>query len=115
MIKTFFYIEFVGVLGLLRAIVATRGARWAAFGSFILALVGVAAKYVPPVMGLTGTEIGRSAAQIINAGGGMALPIAVSLVFALSAFLPGRRWWILDALHLLGALIFGGLWAYSIL
>lgn len=115
MIKTFFYVEAIGVLGLIRAMVATGPSRWAALGAFVLALTGVAAKYVPPVVGLTGSDIGRSAAQVVNAGGGMALPLGVSLVLALSALLKGRRWWLLDAAHLLGATLFFGLWGYTLL
>mgnify|MGYP000642763196 CR=1 FL=1 len=120
MIKTFFYVELIGILALLRCIVGTGPSRGAAFAAFGVALVGVSAKYVPPLAGLTGTDIGRVAANVVNqgvisAGSGMALPLIVTLLFALSWRMQGRRWWALDALHALAALVFFGLWIYTLL
>lgn len=118
MIKTFFYIELVGALALIRCFTASGPSRLAALGALLIALIGVAAKYLPPLAGLTGGEAGRIAARIVNqgvldAGSGMALPIAVSIVFALSWRAQGRRWWALDALHLIAALTFFGLWMFT--
>ncbi len=118
MIKTFFFIEVIGALALIRVFVASGPSRRAALGAFVLALIGVAAKYVPPLAGLTGTEPARIAAMIVNqgviqAGSGMALPIAVSALFALSWHLEGRRWWTLVAIHLVAALAFFGHWIYT--
>lgn len=118
MIKTFFFVEVIAVLALIRAIVGKGASRLAALASFALAIVAIAAKYGPPLAGLVGTEIGRIAdlitkAGVLNSGSGMAMPIAVSLLFALSAFVTGRRWWALDALHALAALGFFGLWIYT--
>ncbi len=112
-IKAFLYTEVIGALGFIRMIVATRSAKWAAFGTFLLGLLALAAKYIPAVTGLTGTNIGNNAAQLIAAGDGMALPLAASLTFLLSAVLPGRRWWVLDVVHLIAFLGFCGLWIYA--
>ncbi|MGH1578351.1 hypothetical protein [Planktotalea sp.] len=118
MIKTFFYIEVVGVLALIRVFVASGPSRIAALIATLVALVGVAARFAPSLAGVSGTEAGRLAASIVNqgvftAGSGMALPIVVSLIFALSWRLRGHRWWALDAVHLLAAIGFFGLWIYT--
>ena len=118
MIKTFFYIEVIGALALTRCFVARGPSRLFALGSLGIALLGVAAKYVPPLAGLTGSEPARIASLIVNqgvldAGSGMALPIAVSALFAMSWRAQGRRWWALDALHLCAALCFFGLWVFT--
>lgn len=119
MIKTFFFIEFVGGLALVRLFTAVGPSRIAALAALLTALIGIAAKYVPPLAGLTGSAPARLAAQIVNQGilhqgSGMALPFAVSALFALSWRLQGRRWWGLDALHALAALCFFGLWIYTL-
>ena len=118
MFKTFFYVELIGGLALLRVFTAKGPSRIAAYITFIIALIGVAAKYVPPLAGLTGTDIGRVASQIVNqgvldAGSGMALPIIVSVFFLMSSRMRGRRWWGLDAVHFIIALCFFGLWIYT--
>lgn len=120
MIKTFFYVECIGVLALIRSFSARGSSRLAALAALLVTLVGVAAKYGPALAGLIGTEIGRTADLIVKAGllqegSGMVLPLAVSALFGLSALLPGRRWWVLDALHLIAALGFFGLWTYTLL
>lgn len=115
MIKTFFYTELIGLLGLIRALSASRASAWAGAGAFLIGAIAIAAKYVPRLANLTGTEIARSAAHVVNAGEGMALPLAATLILALSAILPGRRWWGIDALHVICAAIFFGLWGYTLL
>lgn len=117
MFKTFFYVEIIGVLALIRVFSSKSPSRIAALLAFVVALIGVAAKYVPPLAGLTGTDIGRIASHIVHlgvfeAGSGMALPILVSVIFMMSWRMMGRRWWLLDAFHLLMALSFFGLWVY---
>ena len=118
MIKTFFYIEFVGALALVRVFSSSGASRGAAALAFLIALLGVAAKYAPPLAGLTGTDVGNIASRlvqqgIIDAGSGMALPIIVSVTFMMSWRMVGRRWWALDALHLIAAICFFGLWIYT--
>jgi hypothetical protein len=92
-IKTFAYVEIIGLLGLIRAIGAAGTSRWMGLGAFILAITAVAAKYGPALTGLTGTEIGNTAAHLINAG---------------------RKHWLLDAVHALCACAFFGLWIYTL-
>lgn len=120
MIKTFFYVEFVGLLALLRVFSASGSSRLAALLAFCVALIGIAAKYVPPLAGLMGTDLARYADHIVNSGvlrdgSGMALPLVVSLLFAVSAFLPGRRWWALDFVFAIAATGFWGLYVYTLL
>lgn len=119
MIKTFFYIEFVGVLAAIRANVAKGPARFAALTALFVALLGIAAKYLPAMEGMSDSGAGRLASSIvhqgvINEGSGMALPFAVSAFMALSFFLRGRRWWMLDAIHFIAAAAFFVLWMYSL-
>lgn len=110
MAKTFFYIELIAALSLVRAFAAKSAARSAALAAFTVAIAGVMAKYLPAILALTGTDIGAMAANYVNAGNGMALPLAASALLFLSAGLPGRRWWGLDALHMLIFAAFVGLW-----
>jgi hypothetical protein len=120
MIKTFFYVEFIGALALLRSNIAKGPARLAAFTALLIALVGVAAKYLPALEGFSDSEAGRFASAIVHQGvinpsSGMALPFAVSAFMALSFFLRGRRWWALDAIHFIAASAFFGLWIYTLI
>jgi len=120
MIKTFFYVEAIGVLGFIRFLSARRASRVFAALTVITALIALAAKYIPPLAGLTGTEPARYADMVLKAGvhstgDGMVLPAAATVFFAISALAPGRRWWLLDALFVLAALGFFGLWTYTLL
>lgn len=115
MIKTFFYTEIIGALGLLRGMVASGPSRMAALAAAAIGLLALAAKYIPPIAGLTGTDSGNIAAQIVHMADGMALPLAATCALALSAFLKGRRWWVIDALHVGLAAVFFGLWGYTLL
>ncbi len=58
MIKTFFYIEVIGALALVRIFVAKGPSRIAALATVVIALIGIAAKYVPPIAGLMGQGSG---------------------------------------------------------
>jgi len=117
--KTFFFVEIVGALAIVRIFTASGPSRRAATGAAVLALLTIAAKYGPPIVGITDPDILRATSRITNqglfyAGSGMALPICVSVMFGWSWFLDGRRWWMLDALHLLVALSFFSLWIYTL-
>lgn len=118
MFKTFFYVELIGLLAVIRVFTAKGPSRIAAALTLFIALIGVAAKYVPPLAGLTGSEIASIASKVVNqgvleAGSGMALPIIVSVFFLMSSRMKGRRWWALDAIHFVIALSFFGLWIYT--
>mgnify|MGYP000023523374 CR=1 FL=1 len=118
MIKTFFYIELVGALALIRVFVARGPSRWAALSALVVAVIGIASKYVPALAEIGDTKVGQFAAAlvkqgIVQQGSGLALPIFVSLLFALSWHLKGRRWWGLDVIHGIAALCFLALWTYT--
>lgn len=120
MIKTFFYVEGIGALGLIRAITATGLSRMFAFLTVVISVAAIAAKYVPPLAGLSGSEPAQIAdgflkAGIFMQGDGMVLPVLVTALFALSAFVRGRRWWMLDGVFALAALGFFGLFGYTLL
>lgn len=120
MIKTFFYIEAIGALGVIRALSAAKTSRVFASLTVLVALIAIAAKYVPALAGLTDTDPARYAdwitkAGVLGTGDGMAVPLGVTLLFGISALAPGRRWWLLDALFILCALGFFGLYAYTLL
>ncbi|MEM9581067.1 MAG: hypothetical protein AAF891_10305 [Pseudomonadota bacterium] len=120
MIKTFFFVEIIGLLGLVRLVTASRLSRLFAGLAVLFVILCIAAKYVPAVAGLTGTEPARYASQLINAGilqtgSGMAVPVIAAILFGASSLAPGRRWWGLDALFVLWCLGFFGLWGYTLL
>ncbi|MEP5152702.1 hypothetical protein [Planktotalea sp.] len=119
LIKTFFYVEFVGALALIRSNSAKGPSRIAAILALLVALIGVAAKYLPALEGFADTDAGLFASTLVhqgvlNEGSGMALPFAVSTLFGLSCVLKGRRWWVLDVIFAIAACAFFGLWIYTL-
>ncbi|KAA9005606.1 hypothetical protein [Histidinibacterium aquaticum] len=101
-------------LALIRSFVASGGARWAAIAALVLCLLGLAARYLPEVVGAWQGPLVAAASFWRNLGGGLAMNLVASAALILSAVLPGRRWWALDVLH--GLLLAGllGLWGYSL-
>ncbi|MFU8880930.1 MAG: hypothetical protein ACNA7Q_01075 [Rhodobacterales bacterium] len=100
-LKTTLYLPVILALALLRVLIATGPARAMAGVAIAVAVLGIAARFVPPMIGLSGGTLAKSAYAVANAGGGMAIVLAASLPLAISAVLPGRRWRVLDALHVL--------------
>jgi hypothetical protein len=98
-LKTTLYLPVILALALLRTLMATGPARALAGVAIAVAVLGIAARFAPPMIGLSGGTVAKSAYAIANAGGGMAIALAASLPLAISAVLPGRRWPVLDALH----------------
>jgi hypothetical protein len=98
-LKTTIYLPALLVLALLRALVAKGPARIFAIIAIAVAVLGITARFAPPLLGLSGGALSQIAYSIANAGGGMVIALAASVPLALSAVLPGRRWFFLDALH----------------
>lgn len=100
-LKKFVYLEVVVLLALMRSLAARGAARWTALLALVIAAVGIAAQFGPAVTGLYSGPVYRASATAVNAGTGLALPLAASAALALSAVVPGRRWWGIDAVHAL--------------
>ena len=98
-LKTSLYLPAVLFLGLLRALIAKGPSRGFAIIAMAVAVLGIAARFGPPLLGLSGGNLSQIAYDIANAGGGMVIALAATVPLALSAILPGRRWPQLDGLH----------------
>ena len=100
-LKTTIYLPVTLLLALLRGLVATGPARLLAMVALLLAVLGIAARVAPPLLGLTSGPLAQLAYDVANAGGGMVIALAASIPLAMSGVLPGRRWIGIDALHAL--------------
>lgn len=98
-LKTTLYLPAVLILAFLRAVIASGPARLLASIAVAIAAVGIAARFGPALMGLSGGPLAQAAYGLANAGGSMVIALAASVPLALSAVLPGRRWPVLDGLH----------------
>lgn len=101
--KASIYLPVVLLLALLRSVLGRGPSRLWALLAVGIAALGIAARFAPPLLGMTGGRVAQIAYDIVNAGGGMAILLAASAPLILSGAVPGRRWWGIDALH--GALI----------
>ncbi|EAR51591.1 hypothetical protein OG2516_01691 [Oceanicola granulosus HTCC2516] len=101
-------------LALLRGIVARRAARTAALVALALAVLGLLARYLPELLNVYGGPLVRAAGAWRNLLGGMGMNLLAALPLLASAVLPGRRWWAIDAVHVLLLAGLLGLWAYSL-
>lgn len=99
--KTTVYLPALLLLAVVRAFVAKGPARVFAIIAIAVAVLGLAARFGPPVLGLSGGTLSQIAYDMVNAGGGMAILLVATVPMALSAILPERRWPVLDALHAL--------------
>jgi hypothetical protein len=109
-LKTTIYLPVIALLALLRGVLASGPSRLLAAVALLVALVGMAARFAPPLLGLSGGALAQAAFALANAGGGMVIALAATVPLALSGVVAGRRWWGIDAVHglLLAALV--GLW-----
>lgn len=103
--KTTLYLPAVAVLALIRVLTATGASRGLAALALLVALLGIAARFLPPFLGLSGGAPMQAASWIVHAGGGMVIALAASVPLALSGMVAGRRWWGIDAMH--GLLVAG--------
>ena len=112
-LKTTFYLPALLLLALLRALVASGPAQTMALLALLVALAGIAARFTPPLLGLTGGTAAQAAYALANAAGGMALPLLASALMLASGVVTGARWRRIDLLHLLLLTGLCGLWLAS--
>lgn len=112
-LKTTFYLPALLILALLRLLTASGAARLAALLALLVALAGIAARFAPPLLGLTGGGVAQAAHALANAAGGMALPLLASALMLASGVVTGARWRWIDLLHLLLLTGLCGLWLAS--
>ena len=98
-LKTTFYLPALLLLALLRALVASGPAQTMALLALLVALAGIAARFTPPLLGLTGGTAAQAAYALANAAGGMALPLLASALMLASGVVTGARWRRIDLLH----------------
>jgi len=110
--QRFVFFEVLSLLALLRVIVGQGSARIPA--SITLAICGVAIfTTIAPALNLHSLAVYPSFARLLTLGGGMALPVLTSAIFAVSLLIPSRRWRWIDAVHCVGMIAFLGLWAFT--
>ncbi|MFD1193635.1 hypothetical protein ACFQ3C_02985 [Seohaeicola saemankumensis] len=112
-VKTTLYLPALLLLALLRALVASGPARAMAVLALLVALAGITARFVPPLLGLSGGTAAQAAYALANAGNGMALPLVASALMLGSGLLAGTRWRWIDLLHLLLLAALCALWLAS--
>lgn len=101
-------------LVLVRSVVARRAARAAALVALVLCVFGLAARYLPEILGVYQGPAFRAAGAWRGFWGGLGMNLAASAALLASGVLPGRRWWGIDAVHLLLLAGLLGLWVYSL-
>ena len=77
-LKTMIYLPALLMLALLRGIIGAGPARGLALVAVAVAAIGIAARFAPPLMGLTGGPLAQAAYSVANAGGGMVILLAAS-------------------------------------
>ncbi|MHA6345194.1 hypothetical protein [Roseivivax sp. CAU 1761] len=107
--KRFLYVEALALLALIRVFTARGPSRLVAGLTALAALAATAGIFAPAFKLAAGAWYGP-VAKVLNAGGGMAVPLALSALFALSMLLPGRRIGLIDVLHLAMFAGLTGLW-----
>ncbi|MFP7672745.1 hypothetical protein ACG74X_05245 [Marivita sp. S0852] len=111
-VQRFVFFEVLAVLALLRLAVGQGAARIPALLTLILCLLAIFAAFAP-AFNLQTLGAYPPAARLLALGGGMALPLITSGIFATSLLLPSRRWRWIDVLHVIGFITFLGLWAVT--
>lgn len=112
-LQTFFYMPILFGLAACRAGAARGPSRWLGALSLLLATLGLAAHFGPPLLGLYEGPLPVYASQITKAAGGFALPLAASLPLLLSGFVLERRWKWVDWAHWLLLAVLLGLWGWT--
>lgn len=101
LLKTSLYLPAIVVLGGLRALGSSEQARAWGILAVVVAVLGLAARFGPGLLGFAGGPVAQAASAMTAAGDGMAMAMAGSVPLAVSALMPGRRWLWVDALHIL--------------
>ncbi|WP_417523865.1 hypothetical protein [Marinovum sp.] len=112
-LQTFFYLPLLAMLAAARAGAARGPSRWLGLASLALALLGMAAHFVPPLFNLYTGTLPQVAAMVTKPLGGMALPLVASAPLIASAFAAGRAWRWVDVVHVLLLAVLIGLWGYT--
>lgn len=99
LLKTSVYLPVVLALALVRAAVSRGASRNWALLAVVIAVAGIAARFGPALLGLTGGALAQASFAFANAGGGMVVALLASVPLAVSAIMPERRWLVLDGLH----------------
>ncbi|MCR9111072.1 hypothetical protein [Marivita sp. XM-24bin2] len=107
--QRFVFFEVLAALALLRIFVGRGIARLPALLTLMICAAAVFATFAP-ALNLQTLPLYADIARVQALGGGMAMPLMASGVFATSLFIPQRRWRWIDMLHLLGVIAFLGLW-----
>lgn len=115
LLKSYLYLPAILLLALLR-VGAGRGGwvRAAAAVAAAVALIGLAARFGPPLLGLYSGPAHMAAFQVTALGGGMGMPLLASACLGVSAALRGARWRGIDAVHGVLLLAVVGLWAAAL-
>lgn len=112
--KQTFFLPVILLLALIRSLAARGPARRLALLSLLIAAAGIAVQVLPALLNAFDNPLTVFGSQWRNAGGGMVALLTASAPLLASAVVPGRRWWGIDALHLLLLAALAGLWAYSV-
>lgn len=108
------YLEVLLLLALVRAATTRGAARRAALAAALLTAAFVAAKWLPPVLNLSGGMLVMLGGWVRFTLAGMAAPILCTALLLAAAVLPGRRLWGLDVAIALYAGSLFALWGYTI-
>lgn len=113
-VKQGLYLVLLLPLVLLRCVAARGPARAFALLALALCAGGLAARFLPEFLGVYQGAGIRLASVWRNLLGGMGMNLAASAALLASGVLPGRRWWGIDAVHLLLLAALLGLWVYTL-
>jgi hypothetical protein len=111
-VQTFLFVPVVATLAVVRLASARGRARQLAGLAALVALVALGLQFGPAFLGLYEGWLPVFAGQATRALDGLALPLAPSLLLLASARAPGRRFWGIDAVHLVALAGFLGLYGY---
>lgn len=112
-LKSFIYLEVLALLALARVVLGGGPARLAALLSLALAAVGLYASLGPALasaQGLAYPPLVPALARALSWQQGIPALLLASAPLALSAGLPGRRFRLIDMLHMLLIAALLGLW-----
>ncbi|WP_323763449.1 hypothetical protein [Marinovum sp.] len=112
-LQTFLYLPLLAMLAAARTGAARGPSRWLGLASLLLALLGMAAHFGPPLLNLYTGPLPQLAAGLTKPLGGMMLPLLASAPLLASRFAPGRGWRWVDWAHLLLLAVLLGLWGFT--
>ena len=110
--QQFVYLPFIAVLALVRLAIANGPSRLWALVALVLACAAMFLQFGPALMGLYRGPLPIFAGEATRWAGGMALPLVTSFALWVAAFVRGRRWWLIDWIHVAALLGFVGLFAW---